>query len=151
MMSKSRKRHHFNVDVRKRGFVFAKCTMCKSLKDLISKLGRNKSDEIKYEVKLKKHLLHRESCGSLYHTWRSKFVRSKNGFLCIIQDKMDNVKITLPRLQVANKMICGLGQLPIMLMGMIAHGHGDERYGQYSNEFWPNDPNFTIRSLLWLL
>jgi hypothetical protein len=41
-------------------------------------------------------------------------------------------------------MICGLGQLPITLMGMIAHGHGDERYPQYSNELWPNDRNFTI-------
>jgi hypothetical protein len=36
---------------------------------------------------------------------------------------MDHVKTTLPRLQVANEMICGLGQLPITLMGMITHGH----------------------------
>jgi hypothetical protein len=55
-------------------------------------------------------------------------VWSKNGFLCIIHDKMDHVKIALPRLQVANKIICGLRQLPIVLTGMIAHGHGDERY-----------------------
>jgi len=48
-------------------------------------------------------------------------------------------------------MICGLGQLPITLMSMIAHGHGNERYAQYSNELWPNDPKFTIESLLWLL
>ncbi len=48
-------------------------------------------------------------------------------------------------------MICGLGQLPIMLMDMIAHGHGNEKYAQYSNELWPNDPNFIIGSLLWLL
>jgi len=41
-------------------------------------------------------------------------------------------------------MICGLGQLPITLTGMIAHGHDDDRYAQYSNELWPNDPNFTI-------
>jgi hypothetical protein len=60
-------------------------------------------------------------------------------------------KTMLPSLQVCNKMISSLGQLPITLMGMIVHGHGDERYTQYSNELWPNDPNFTIRSLLWLL
>jgi hypothetical protein len=36
---------------------------------------------------------------------------------------MDHVKTTLPRLQVANEMICGLGQLPITLMGMITHAH----------------------------
>ncbi len=47
-------------------------------------------------------------------------------------------------------MICGLGQSPIMLTGMIAHGHGDEIYAQYSNELWPNDANFTIGSLLQL-
>jgi hypothetical protein len=62
---------------------------------------------------------------------------------------MDQVKIALPRLQVVNKMIYGLRQLPITLMGMIAHGHGDERYVQYSNELWPNIPNFMIESLLW--
>jgi hypothetical protein len=43
-------------------------------------------------------------------------------------DKMDHAKIVLPMLQVVNKMICGFGQLPITLTGMIVHGHGDERY-----------------------
>jgi hypothetical protein len=47
-------------------------------------------------------------------------------------------------------MISGLKQLPITLIGMIAHGYGDERYAQYFNEWWPNDPNFTIGSLLHL-
>jgi hypothetical protein len=34
-----------------------------------------------------------------------------------------------------NKPIFGLGQLPIILIGMITHGHGDERYVQYSNGY----------------
>jgi hypothetical protein len=46
-------------------------------------------------------------------------------------------------------MIFGLGQLPITLIGMIAHGHGDEQCALYSNELWPNDPNFIIWYLLW--
>jgi hypothetical protein len=54
-------------------------------------------------------------------------VRSKDEFLCIIHDKMDHTKTTHPRLQICNKMIFGLRQLPITFMGMIAHGHGDER------------------------
>jgi len=41
--------------------------------------------------------------------------------------------------------------MPITLTGMIAHGHKGERYAQYFNELWPNNPNFTIGSLLWLL
>jgi hypothetical protein len=76
---------------------------------------------------------------------------SKDEFLCIIHDKMDHVKIAFPRLQVVNKMICGLGQLPITLTGMRVHGHGNEKYAQYSNELWLNDLNFTIGSLLRLL
>jgi hypothetical protein len=39
-MSWLRKKKHLNVDVWKRGSVFAKCTTSKSLKDLISKTGR---------------------------------------------------------------------------------------------------------------
>jgi hypothetical protein len=50
-----------------------------------------------------------------------------------------------------NKMIFGLRKLPNTLTCMITRGHGDEKYAQYSNELWPNDPNFTIRCLLWLL
>jgi hypothetical protein len=37
-----------------------------------------------------------------------------------------------------------LNQLPITLVGMIAHGHGNETFSQYSNEFWPNYPNLKI-------
>jgi hypothetical protein len=45
-------------------------------------------------------------------------------------------------------MMFGLGRLPITLTRMIAHGHGDEAFAQYSNELWPNDLNFMIGLLL---
>jgi hypothetical protein len=63
-----------NVDVKKQGFMFVKCTICESLKDLISKLGNNNSEVLEYEVKLRKHILHQESCKNLYHTWRIELV-----------------------------------------------------------------------------
>jgi hypothetical protein len=78
-------------------------------------------------------------------------VQSTQEFLCIIHDKMDHLKAILPKLQMKNKMVVGFNQLPIMLIRMIAHGDGDEAFAQYSNELWPNDPNFTIGSLLCLL
>ncbi len=56
VMSKLRKKHHFSVDVKKKDFVFAKCIVCESLKDLISKLRRNISDVKEYELNLKKPL-----------------------------------------------------------------------------------------------
>jgi hypothetical protein len=33
-----------------------------------------------------------------------------------------------------NKIIAGLGQLPVTSMGMIVHGYENEAYVQYSNE-----------------
>ncbi len=120
--------------------------MCESLKDLISKLGRNNIDVKEYELKLKKHILHQKSYKSLYHTWMSKSVQSKDEFLCVIPDKIDHAKTALPKFQVTNKMISRLGQLPITLIGMIAHGHGDENYVLDYNELWPNVPNLAIES-----
>jgi len=114
--------------VQKWGFVFAKCTVCESLKGLISKLGKNSTEVLEYETKLRKHILHQKSFKNLYRAWKTKSMRSKDEFLCIIHDKMDHAKIALPRLQVCNKMISGLGQLLITLTSMITHGHGDEIY-----------------------
>ncbi len=128
-----------------------KCVVCESLKGLISKSGNNSNEALKYEVKLKKHVLHQKSCKNLYYIQRIELVQSKDEFLCIIHENMDHAKIVLSRLQVCNKMIFRLGQLPITLMSMIAHGHRDERFAHYFNELWPNNPNFIIGSLLRLL
>jgi hypothetical protein len=69
-MSRLRKRHHLNVNVQKQGFMFVKSTICESLKDLISKLGKNNIEVLEYKVELRKHTVHQESCKNLYHTWR---------------------------------------------------------------------------------
>ncbi len=57
-MTRLRKRHHLNVDVQKQGPMFAKCIVCESLKNLISKLGKKSNEVLKYEAKLRKHILH---------------------------------------------------------------------------------------------
>jgi hypothetical protein len=86
----------------------------------------------------------------LYKSWKIELVRSKEEFVCVIHNKVDHSKIVKPRLEVKNKMMTRLGQLPITLIGMIVHGHGDEAYAQYSNELWLNNLNFTIGSVLCL-
>jgi hypothetical protein len=55
-MSRLKKNHHFNVDIKKKGSTFTKCNVCESLKDFISKLGKNSNDARKYEMRLKKPL-----------------------------------------------------------------------------------------------
>ncbi len=86
----------------------------------------------------------------LYKSWKTKLVRSKEEFVCIIHNKMDHSQIAKQKLEVKNKMMTGLGQLPITLTWMIVHRHGDEAYAQYSNELWPNNLNFTIGLILCL-
>jgi hypothetical protein len=57
-MSRLGKKYHFNVDVPKRGSTFAKCIICESLKDLISKVGKNSVNTKEHELKLKRHNKH---------------------------------------------------------------------------------------------
>jgi hypothetical protein len=40
-MNQLKKKYHLNVDVQKRGSTFTKYIVCESLKDLISKVGKN--------------------------------------------------------------------------------------------------------------
>jgi hypothetical protein len=60
---------------------------------------------------------------------------------------MDTAKTALPRPRVITKATSGLGQLPMSITGMVAHGHGDGAYAHYAPACWPGDPNATISSL----
>jgi len=104
-MNQLKKKFHINVDVRKKGSTFVKCIIYESLKDLISKAGKNSVNVKEHELKLKRHNKHEESCKCLYHSWKAKSIQLKEEFLCIIHNKMDHLKITLPKLQVKNKML----------------------------------------------
>jgi hypothetical protein len=53
-----KRKKHLNVDVRKKGSIFAKCIICESLKDLISKVGKNNLSVKEHGIKLKKHNIH---------------------------------------------------------------------------------------------
>lgn len=49
--SYSKKMPHKNVNVRKHGFNFAMCTICESLKDMISKVSKHDGRKVKnYEL-----------------------------------------------------------------------------------------------------
>lgn len=66
---------HKNVNVRKHGFNFAMCTICESLKDMISKVSKHDGRKVKnYELQLKRHNIRQESCRQLYHMWRTELI-----------------------------------------------------------------------------
>ena len=64
---------------------------------------------------------------------------------------MDTKKTALPRMRVTTKATQGLGQIPMSITGMVAHGHADGAYTHYSPSTWPADSSFTISSLARLL
>ena len=64
---------------------------------------------------------------------------------------MDTTKIVLPQMLVTTKATQGLGQLSMIITGMVSHGHRDGAYAHYSPHCWLGDSNATISSLARLL
>jgi len=57
-MSQLKKMYDFNIDVHIRGSNFAKCVVCESLKNFISKVEKNNANGKEHELKLKRHNKH---------------------------------------------------------------------------------------------
>ena len=68
-----------------------------------------------------------------------------------MHDKMDHVKTTSPVFSHKSKELDSLVKLPVSMIGMIAHGHGDVRYAHYGLDIFPHDSNYTIGSMAKLL
>ena len=64
---------------------------------------------------------------------------------------MDTSKTALPRIRVTTKATQGMGQFPISITGMVAHGHANGAYAHYAPSCWPRDLNFTISLLARLI
>ena len=71
--------------------------------------------------------------------------------LTIIHDKMDHAKIASPYFANKTKSTDSFMRLPIVVTGMIAHGHGDVKFVHFSLDLYPGDSNHTIGSVAKLL
>jgi len=87
------------------------------------------------------------SCRNLYYSWCDGSRMEPTKFLCIIHDKMDQMKTHLPRLLNVPKNLTRTYRLPCTVTGMLTHGHGSGGYDHFALGFWSHDPNFTIGSL----
>jgi hypothetical protein len=146
-VSRMKKRAFRNVDVKKVGSTFSKCSKYMELKEFQCAATRNSAEEKKWLRRFDEYMVHQLSCRKLYYSWRTESDRSPLEILRIIHDDMDSRKTALPRLRVITKGSSGLGQLPMTLTGMLTHGHGDGIYADFSTDFWPRNSNFTISSL----
>jgi hypothetical protein len=70
------------MDVQNRGFVFAKCTICESLKDLISKVGKNNPSVKEHEIKFKKITFIRNLVG-IYITFEKLNIFNLKKIFCV--------------------------------------------------------------------
>ena len=68
-----------------------------------------------------------------------------------MHDKMDHSKIASPVLSHKVKHLDGLIKLPVAVTGMLAHGHGDQRYAHYGLDLNLHDANYTVGSFAKLL
>ena len=75
----------------------------------------------------------------------------KSKFLTIIHDNMNTRKSCILRLSTPTKAIANVGQIPMSLIGILIHGHGDGTYAHYGTTLWPSDSNYFISSLCCVL
>ena len=146
-ISRIKMEHFNNVAIKPVGSSFAKCTTCDDLQQFILKSRKGSPEYIEFMKQRTKHLNHQASCRQLYASWREESKKNPQEILCIIHDKMDTSKTALPRMRVTTKATQGLGQFPMSVTRMVAHGHGDGAFAHYAPSCWPGDSNFTISSL----
>ncbi|KAG0594344.1 hypothetical protein M758_UG068900 [Ceratodon purpureus] len=143
LSSRMRKEYFCNVEVKAVGSNFSKCTESDFLVEPIAKF-------LEWQSLIQdrnRHLNYQRACRNIYYGWTTLSIQSPTEFLCIIHDKMDKSKTTIPWMQRMTKATTGFGQIPISCTGMLTHGHGDGAYAQYATALWLADPNFTISSL----
>ena len=146
-ISRIKKEHFNNVYIKPIGSSFAKCTTCDDLQQFIVKSSKGGPNYIEFMKQRTEHLNHQASCCHLYASWREESKRNPQEILCIIHDKMDTSKTALPIMRVTTKATQRLGQFPLSVTRMAAHGHGDGAYVHYAPSCWLGDSNFTISSL----
>jgi hypothetical protein len=150
-LRKIRKLNFSEYDAKKPGDNFARCSTCDRLYSLRKAAILGSQAAMLWARKLKLHLdsawVHRE----LYYAnrYRSRFFPAE--CVTIMHDKMDQAKTTSPVFSHKTKQLDGLMKLPVLVIGMLVHGHGDVRYAHYGLDIFAHDSNYTVGSFAELL
>ena len=144
--------NYFKHYVKKRvGDNFARCEKCDSLAAIILQHVKGTAAHTGFSKQLEKHQTQQESARSAYRCMRALSIEHPREVLTIIHDKMDHGKTASPCFASKNKDTDMFTKLPLSVTGMMAHGHGDERYAHYALDMYPEDCNHTIGSFARLL
>jgi hypothetical protein len=134
-----------------RGDSFTRCGQCDKFKKLRAASTRGSHAADIWTRKLGAHIDAQTSHRELYYANRRLSEKGPTKVLTIIHDKMDHSKTAFPHFSHKNKATDPLMKLPVAVIGMIAHGHGNVRYAHYGLDIYPSDSNRTIGSIAKLL
>ena len=148
-ISRIRKRKFPKYNAKKPGDNFAQCAKCDRFKTLrrIAILPLKQ----KWDRLMKKHWLKARAHQDHYYVNRLRSTLYPHECLTIMHDKMDHTKTASPVFSHKSKQLDGLTKLPVLVTGMIAHGHGDVRYAHYGLDIFLHDSNYTVGSIARLL
>jgi hypothetical protein len=93
-----RRRSFRNVQVKPAGNNFSRCTECDFLRCCISKYPKDFPEWQALVDDRTRHINYQNACRSIYRGWSTQSVESPSQFLCIIHNKLDHTKTTIPRM-----------------------------------------------------
>jgi hypothetical protein len=126
---------------------FAQCGEFDKLNSLQTSSTRGSCMEDLWDLKLKEHIATQRAHWELYYANRNLSISEPEKVLTIIHDKMDHLKTMSPHFFHKNKSTESFMRLPISVIGMIAHGHGDIQYAQCGLDLYSSNLNCTVGSL----
>jgi hypothetical protein len=150
-LSRIRKLNFPEYDAKKPGDNFACCSTCDRLHSLQRTAILGSQAAMLWAQKLKLHLNSTMAHRELYsaNCYRLQFFLGE--CVTIMHDKMDHSKTMSPVFLHKTKQLDGLMKLPVSVIGMLAHGHGDVCYAHYGLDIFAHDSNYTVGSFAKLL
>jgi hypothetical protein len=130
-----------------RGDMFAQCGICNNKRQLRDSHPVGSTNYAIFNKAYKMHLAQQEAHRNAYYGTRYMSVSHSEKCVIIIHNKMDHAKIASPCFASKNKSIDAFMRLPVIVTGMIAHGHSDGQYAHCLLDLYPCDSNHTVGSV----
>ena len=130
-LSKIRHRSFEEYDAKKPGDNFARCSSCDKYHSLQKLHQPGTQASLLLATKLQMHLNKAWAHRDLYAANRYRSKCFPHECVTIMHDKMDHVKTASSVFSHKTKHLDGFMKLPVSVIGMLAHGHGDVRYAHY--------------------
>ena len=130
---------------------FARCKKCDSLAAIISQHVKGSAAHTSFSKQLEKHQTQQDFARNVCRCMRALLIEHPRKVLTIIHDKMNHGKTASPCFVSKNKDNDMFRKLSLSVTGMMARGHGDERYAHYALDMYHGYCNHIVGSFARLL